>query len=323
MEALKQLIENNHTFAQDVYVAFAGDEEIRGGGADVIVDELGRRGIVPGLVLDEGGAVVENSFPGVKHPMAVIGTAEKGFMSVQLTAHDQGGHASTPKADTAVTVLAEAVTRLNRKHLFPIQRNVVMDQMFDTLGRHAGSFVLRLVFANLWLTFPLIRLLAKKQGGQFAAMLRTTQAFTMMEGSEAINVLPSKATVGINYRISLREDAIKIERKLKKALKDLPVEVTVEYATDPTPASLTDATYDKLTRTIRKVWPNAIPSPYLMMAATDARYHHRMSDHVYRFSPMALTSSEFAMIHGENESIQIEHLFTMVRFYIELIQDFS
>lgn len=323
MESLKHLIEDGHTFAQDVYVAFAGDEEIRGGGADTIVDELSRRGIVPGLVLDEGGAIVENSFPGIKQPMAVIGTAEKGFMSVQLIAHDQGGHASTPKAKTAVTVLAKAVTLLNQKKLFPIQRNVVMDQMFDTLGRHAQSFMLRMVFANLWLTFPLIRTLAKKQGGQFAAMLKTTQAFTMMEGSEAINVLPSKATVGINYRISLREDADKIEQKLRRALKHLPLEIDVEYATDPTPASLTDATYEKLTRTIRKVWDNAIPSPYLMMAATDARYHHRISDHVYRFSPMALTQQEFAMIHGENESIHVDNLFKMVRFYSELIRDFT
>lgn len=323
MEAVHQHLEAGKTFKRDLYLAFGGDEEIRGGSADMIVEHLKARGITPGMVLDEGGAIVEGMFPGVKRPIAVIGTTEKGFMAVTIKAHDAGGHASTPPKDSAITVLASAITRLNEQRLFPVKRNIVMDQMFDTLGRHSDQFLMRMIFANLWLTFPLVRFLAKRKGGQMLAMLKTTQAFTMMEGSEAINVLPSEASIGINYRIIVGENGAQVEEKIKQALKDLPVEVIVDYTTDPTSVSKDDQTYDKLTHTIRKIWPNVIPTPYLMMAATDSRYYHKVSSHVYRFSAMPLTQEEFGMIHGANESISIENLSNTVRFYVQLIEDFA
>ncbi len=45
-------------------------------------------------MVDEGGAVVDGVFPGVKQPIAVVGIGEKGFMNVELTARAAGGHAS-------------------------------------------------------------------------------------------------------------------------------------------------------------------------------------------------------------------------------------
>ncbi|MBE6633890.1 MAG: M20/M25/M40 family metallo-hydrolase, partial [Ruminococcaceae bacterium] len=52
----------------DVYFAFSGGEEVNGKGASNIVDYFAEHGIEPSFVLDEGGAVVENVFPGVKQP---------------------------------------------------------------------------------------------------------------------------------------------------------------------------------------------------------------------------------------------------------------
>lgn len=323
MEAVHYHLEQKKPFKRDLYLAFGGDEEIRGGSADMIVEHLRAQGIQPAMVLDEGGAIVEGMFPGVSKPIAVIGTAEKGFMAVTIKAQDAGGHASTPPKESAITILANAITRLNDRNLFPVKRNLVMDQMFDTLGRHSDGFMMRMIFANLWLTFPLLRFLAKRKGGQLLSMLRTTQAFTMMNGSEAINVLPSEASIGINYRIIIGEDGGDVETEIRQALADLPVEVIVDYTTDPTSVSHDDKTYDQLTKTIRKVWPDVITTPYLMMAATDSRYYHKISQHVYRFSAMPLSKEEFAMIHASNESIHVDNLINTVRFYIQLIEDFN
>ncbi len=323
MEAVHHHIEQKTPLKRDLYLAFGGDEEIRGGSADMIVEHLRAQGIQPAMVLDEGGAIVEGMFPGVAKPIAVIGTAEKGFMAVTLKAHDAGGHASTPPKESAITLLANAITRLNDRQLFPVKRNLVMDQMFDTLGRHSDGFMMRMIFANLWLTFPLVRFLSKRKGGQLLAMLKTTQAFTMMQGSEAINVLPSEASIGINYRIIVGEDGAHVETKIRQALSDLPIEVIVDYTTDPTTVSHDDKTYDKLTQTIRKIWPDVITTPYLMMAATDSRYYHKISQHVYRFSAMPLSQEEFAMIHAANESIHVDNLINTVRFYVQLIEDFN
>ena len=120
----------------DIYFAFSGGEEVNGKGAPNIVDWFEKNGITPALVIDEGGAVVENVFPGVKQPCGLIGIAEKGMMNAQFRTLSAGGHASAPKPHTPVGILAKACTRVENK---PFQAHVTkpVAEMFDTLGRHS------------------------------------------------------------------------------------------------------------------------------------------------------------------------------------------
>ena len=60
------LMEQGFVPENDIYFAFSGGEEVNGPGAKNIVDWFVQKGITPALVVDEGGAVVENVFPGVK-----------------------------------------------------------------------------------------------------------------------------------------------------------------------------------------------------------------------------------------------------------------
>ena len=57
MQALEKLIGEGFVPENDLYLAFAGDEEINGHGAADIVKLFEERGITPGMVLDEGGAI--------------------------------------------------------------------------------------------------------------------------------------------------------------------------------------------------------------------------------------------------------------------------
>ena len=57
---------------------------------------LRRRGVVLDYVLDEGGAITLGAIPGTTTPLATIGVAEKGYVSLRLVARDAGGHSSMP-----------------------------------------------------------------------------------------------------------------------------------------------------------------------------------------------------------------------------------
>ena len=123
----------------DIYFAFSGGEEINGRGAANIVDYFEKNGITPSLVLDEGGAVVEGVFPGVKKPAALIGVAEKGMINMEYSVKCGGGHASAPKPKTPIGRLSRACARVeDNPPRYCITAPVA--EMFSNLGRHSGFF---------------------------------------------------------------------------------------------------------------------------------------------------------------------------------------
>ncbi|MEZ4626825.1 MAG: M20/M25/M40 family metallo-hydrolase [Eubacteriales bacterium] len=231
MEAAEQLLKGGFVPENDMYFAFAGDEEVAGKSQPVIVETMRSRGIVPALVLDEGGAVVEGIFPGVKQPCALIGIAEKGLMDAQFVIEGAGGHASSPPPHTGIGRLAAAVTRIEGKP-FPVKLTKPVAEMFDTLGRRS-SFVYKLIFANLWCFLPVLDAMCKKSGGELNAMMRTTCAFTMAEGSKASNVLPPKARMVANLRIISGETCESTLSCLKELVADEGITASIMHGTDP------------------------------------------------------------------------------------------
>ena len=141
------LIAEGFTPERDLYFAFSGGEEVNGCGAKSIVDWFEKEGIVPALVLDEGGAVVENVFPGVKGRCGMIGIAEKGMLDVLYRAKSNGGHASAPKPHTPVGILSRACCAVEN-HPFSAHMTPPVAKMFDTLGRHS-TFLYKIIFSNV------------------------------------------------------------------------------------------------------------------------------------------------------------------------------
>lgn len=317
--AADHLISTGFIPENDVYFAFSGGEEVNGEGAPNIVRWFREHGVQPALVVDEGGAVVENVFPGVKQPCAMVGIAEKGMINAQFRTASNGGHASAPKPHTPVGILSAVCKRIE-DHPFQAHAQGPAAQMFDTLGRYS-TFLYKMIFANMWCFGWVNDLLGRLSGGEMNALVRTTVAFTQMEGSTARNVIPVEAKMVANMRLNPADTVESALAYLRKTAKNDAVEITALESFEPSPVSETDCpAWDKVASAVASTWPGCIVTPYLMVQCSDSRHYRDLSDHVYRFSAMALTAEERATIHGNNERIRVEAISRAVEFYIRLLQ---
>lgn len=320
LQAAEALIGEGFVPNNDVYFAFGGNEEVNGDGAKHIVDLFRERGITPGLVVDEGGAVCEKVFPGVKKPIALIGTGEKGQLNIQYTVKGGGGHSSSPLANGPVVRLSKACLNVESAS-FKYTLTPPTKELFDTAGRYS-SFLYRLIFANQWCFGPVLGIYSKLAGGEFNAIVRTTTAFTQMSGSKGANVIPADARMVSNHRIIPGETVESVVAHVTKAVNDDKVQVSVINGINPSVISLTDCeAYDRVRNAVADTWQDAIVSPYLMVAGSDSRHWGVISDKVYRFSAMALSKEERGTIHGNNERIPLETISRTVEFYLRLIRN--
>ncbi len=319
LSAANHLIGQGFQPENDIYFAFSGGEEINGSGARNIVEYFRQHEITPAMVVDEGGAVVENVFPGVKTPCGLIGIAEKGMINAEFRAASNGGHASAPKPNSPIPTLARACQRLE-KHPFPAHIQGPAAQMFDTLGRRS-TFLYRMVFANLWCFGWVIDLLGKKSGGEINAMIRTTVAFTQMQGSSARNVIPPEARIIANMRLNPSDSVESALEYLRRTVRDPNVQISAVESFPPSRVSVTNCpAWERISAAVAETWRGCIVSPYLMVQCSDSRYYGAISDRVYRFSAMDLTSEERATIHGNNERIRLDCICRSVEFYIRLLE---
>lgn len=318
LSAADALIADGFVPENDIYFAFSGGEEVMGDGASNIVDYFEDNGIVPALVVDEGGAVVEDVFPGVKSPCGLIGIAEKGMLNVEYSINSGGGHASAPAPRTPIGQLSEACVKIETNP-FPSHLTKPVAEMFDTLGRHS-NFLYRMIFANLWCFGGVLDMICKKSGGELNALMRTTVAFTMMNGSKAPNVIPPVATMVSNLRLNPMDTTASAMEYLKSVVGNDNITLTKAMGMEPSRISETNCeAWDKVAAAVAGTWKGCIVSPYLMVQCSDSRHYGRISDHVYRFSAQDMTKEERGTIHGNNERIRLESIHKAVEFYIRLM----
>jgi carboxypeptidase PM20D1 len=220
---------------------------------------------------------------------------------------------------TPITTLADACKAVV-SHPFKMHITKPAAEMFDTLGRHS-SFLYKIIFANMWCFSWVIDLLGKTGGGEMNALVRTTTAFTQMEGSDARNVLPTEAKLVSNMRLNPADSVASAVAHLKRSVNNDEVQITVLEANEPSRISETNCpAWDAVASTVLETWPGCIVAPYLMVQCSDSRYYGRISDRVYRFCAMDMTAEERKSIHGNNEKIRLESIAKTVEFYIRLMK---
>jgi carboxypeptidase PM20D1 len=304
-----------------VMLAFGHDEESGGEhGAQRIVALLQSRGVQPEYVLDEGGVIIQGMVPGITVPVAAVGVAEKGSVSVELVVHAAGGHSSSPPPHTAVGIVSAAVEHVENNQM-PVELHGATRHLFNAVGPEM-PFAYRMVFANLWLFSGLLeRQLVSTPATN--ATVRTTTAATMIDGGVKENVLPTNARAVINFRILPGDTADGVVEHVRHVVNDAQVEVSVlPGAREPTAESPVDSpAFTVLARTIREVFPDALVAPYLTIGGTDARSYAPLTKNIYRFTPIVADPSDLVRIHGTNERMSVENFEHAVQFFVQLIKN--
>jgi carboxypeptidase PM20D1 len=271
------------------------------------------------LVIDEGGAIAGQAFPGIKPPVGAIGVTEKGTTSVELRVDGRGGHASTPARNGPTARLARAILKVDRAPM-PASIPAPTVELFRRLAPHAPR-PLRPLMANAERLRPALTRALVAAGPESAAMTRTTFATTTLSGSPALNVIASSARAGMNIRVMVGDTVSDVIAHLRKAIGDKQVEIEILEQGEASPVSpFDDEAFRLIESTIVELFPEAIPAPYVMMAATDSRHFTAICPRVYRFAPFRMSQAQRQAIHSYDEHIGVDDFLLGIDWYQRLIE---
>lgn len=320
LETAEYLIAEGYQPTRSIYFAFGHDGEVGGDdGARAVSRYLQDQDVFLQSVLGEGGAVIDGALP-VDRPVALIGIAEKGYLSLELVARSSGGHSSRPTKDNAVAVLSNAIVKLNNNQ-FSARIDGVVEQMFESIASEM-PFGFKVMYANRWLTEGIFRnqLLSDPSS---AAMIRTTIAPTMLRAGVKDNVLSNEAKAVVNFRILPGDTFETVTDHVRSVIDDERVTIRRYGEIQVLPSSISNVNssgFESLQQSIMDVMRNVYVAPYLVFGGTDSRHYSSISDQIYRFAPMMISSNDMSRIHGTDERVSVESYLNTVRFYSHYIQ---
>jgi carboxypeptidase PM20D1 len=321
LEAAEYLLSKGFRPHRTIYLAFGHDEEIDGrNGAARIAARLKERKVRLAAIYDEGWFVTSGLVPGIKRPVAFIGTAEKGYLSLELLARTSGGHSSVPSERSAIRVLLNAENRL-KANPFDAALRPPMTETLDHLAPEF-TFLPRLILSNRWLFGPML-LSQLERVPETNALVRTTTAVTIIGAGAKDNILPARARLVVNFRIVPGRSVAGVTARVRRIVADPRISVR-QYgaASDPSPIADTGSeAYRGLVRSVRQEFPKAAIAPALVVSASDSRHYTHLADQIFRFRPMRLGPADLGRIHGIDERIAIANYGAHIRFWVRLIRN--
>lgn len=313
LDAIEELLEEDFRPDFDIYLSFGHNEEVQCSpdkkGSVLTAKYLKEKGVHLACVFDEGGNVElgEDGNP----PLALVGMAEKAPNEFVLYKDGAGGHASKPGRGTVLGDVARAMAAVEA-HPMPYRLTPLVKAhlkavapLQDKERRHVVSHP-----KKNWK--QLVKL--AKNDRITDALLHTTFAVTMAEGSSQANVLPSHAEATLSVRILQGDTVDSVKAYLESIMPD-GVQVKASYAENPHPAGSVDSPiFGLLSDTIHEVYgKDTVVAPNLMLGATDSRNYSEVCDHIFRFTGRVRTP-EWGEAHQVDERMPVDRLDRPVKF---------
>lgn len=305
LEAAESLLEAGFAPQRTLVFAFGHDEEISGkSGAGKIAALLSQRQMHFAWMIDEGGMVITDNplLPGKS--VALVNVAEKGYLTLTLTAEGTGGHSSRPPKVSTIGRLSNALAKIEANP-FPARLVPPVTTMLETMAPYQ-SLPMRWVFGNLWLTGSIV---ADEMGGDpmTNAFVRTTTALTMMNAGVKENVIPQRAQAKVNFRLLPGDSPEQVIARIRSIVDDPNIDIGYDnWDNMPAVASHEAEGFRIISDAVTSVYDDVVVTPSLLTATTDTRHYIDVADHQYRFHGMSMTAAQTSSIHGTNEYISIE-----------------
>lgn len=320
-EAVEYLLGTGYQPEQTIYLAANHDEEIGGHrGAAEVAELLEKREVELNFLVDEGMPVAQEIIQGIESPLAMIGVAEKGSLTLKMEVIREGGHASMPPQQTAIGELSSAVHEL-KENPMPGRFGDLLQRSFEPVSSEL-PFVYRMGLANLWLFRPVIESRLSDIPHTNAAM-RTTIAPTIFQAGMKTNVLPAHAEAILNFRIHPQDSIGSVLEHVDETIDDPSIEIhRFDGAREASFVSdLNTRSYQRFKRSIWETFGEIPVAPSMFVAATDSRHFHNLTHDIYRFRPIRARPSDRTRLHGTDERLSIDNYMEMIHFQIRLLRN--
>ncbi len=321
LEAADELAKEGFVPERTIYFESSCNEETDGTGAKIISDVLKSRGVNLYMILDEGGMIMYDPIGGADGTFAMVGLGEKATVEMKFIAKSNGGHASTPPKNSPLVRLGKFMAIADLGLIFPKEISPVIEEMFKRMAPYMSGSKSR-ALNNPKAFEPIIKLVMPSMSATATALLRTTIAFTMANGSEGTNVLPQEAYVVGNMRASHhqgKEGSIKAIMDLAKRYN-----IEVEFIDEGVESKLSNPKADafkNIEEAVANVFQDVEVVPYIMTGASDCRFFTDICENCYRFVPFLIDEQQLESIHGLNENVNIACLTPAVDFYKFLMKN--
>ena len=300
---------------RDVIIALTADEESGpANGVDWLLKthpEL----VDAALVINEGGGgTLRNGKPLFNSVQAT----EKITTNITLRATNRGGHSSVPRADNAITSLADALAKVGR-YKFSVKLNDVTRAFFTKtadletpkLGRAMKTLV-----AN---PSNAAAAAVVSNDPRYSAMLRTTCVATMLTGGHATNALPQLAEANINCRVFPTETAEEVRAELARAIADTAVQVVVRTQRGSVPPSpLLPEVFGPVTQITKEMFGDIPVIPVMSTGATDSRFFRAGGVPSFGVSGLFSDPTVDARAHGRDERMRMQSYYEGQEFLYRL-----
>lgn len=314
-EAVEELLAEDCEFAEDLYIFASSTEETAGNDAPDAAEWFRSRGIVPGLVIDEGGAVLRNPFPSPYKRFAMIGAVER---SSGRLLYDGESAEQTKKFAEKVKKLRPGVYDMYPEvaglvHGLAGYLSAPLGSLVGVLDRHpaAAKFVLTHVGADA----------RSFCGAITGAVIPTDEEKKDLEKKHGNLSHPVRVSVSGNFYNKI-DDLVSEVRRLGENCGMKSVS-SYEYIRETEkPVSPDSAGYEFVGDVAGKVFRHIGVLPYPVLGRTDARYFIGFADDVIRFVPVEISLSQMMKFHCPNENIYTDSLPGAVAFYREAVKQY-